>query len=271
MLSEQVTIPTLLSIAGVLFLLLNSEGPDSSSQHFLHQLRGHARRLPDKSHVRTRLEQLGRQDQYESFRVKQLTVAAICGAGSFLITLLVTTSPVLSFFSICLAFIGAFLFIDHKLSAEVVRNRSRIESEFASIVEMLTLSLSAGESPLGAMTRISQRSSGLLAYEFDQVIMAVRNGAPFHVALDALGRRVDSVVIRRFVDALITAMLRGAPLVDVLQRHAAEARASQRNLLMDKAGKAELSMMIPVVFLILPISVLFALWPSITHLSLFAT
>ena len=95
-------------------------------------------------------------------------------------------------------------------------------------------------------------------------------GTPFHVALDALGRRVDSVVIRRFVDALITAMLRGAPLIDVLQRHAAEVRLVERNHLMDKAGKAEISMMIPVVFLILPISILFALWPSLTHLNLFA-
>ena len=39
---------------------------------------------------------------------------------------------------------------------------------------------------------------------------------------------------------------------------------------MDKAGKAETSMMVPVVFLILPISILFALWPSVTHLNLFA-
>jgi tight adherence protein C len=56
----------------------------------------------------------------------------------------------------------------------------------------------------------------------------------------------------------------------VLQRHAAEARQIQRNHLMDKAGKAEISMMVPVVFLILPVSILFALWPSVTHLNLFA-
>jgi tight adherence protein C len=65
-------------------------------------------------------------------------------------------------------------------------------------------------------------------------------------------------------------MLRGAPLIDVLSRHASEARSLQRNSLMDKAGKAEISMMIPVVFLILPISILFALYPSMTHLNLFA-
>jgi tight adherence protein C len=39
---------------------------------------------------------------------------------------------------------------------------------------------------------------------------------------------------------------------------------------MDKAGKAEISMMVPVVFLILPVSILFALWPSVIRLNLFA-
>jgi len=57
----------------------------------------------------------------------------------------------------------------------------------------------------------------------------------------------------------------------VLQRHAAEARQNQRNILMNKAGKAEITMMVPVVFLILPVSVLFALWPSLTHLNFFAS
>jgi tight adherence protein C len=136
---------------------------------------------------------------------------------------------------------------------------------------MLTLSLSAGETPLSAITRISLRSSGLLAAEFGRVTESVRAGISFQESLDGLGRRVDSVAIRRFVDSLVTAMLRGAPLIEVLQRHAAEARQNQRNILMDKAGKAEVSMMIPVVFLILPISVLFALWPSLTHLNLFAS
>jgi tight adherence protein C len=145
-----------------------------------------------------------------------------------------------------------------------------VENEFAALIEMLTLSLSAGETPLSAMARLSRRSGSALGREFTIVVDSVRQGSPFHVALDAMGRRIDSVLIRRFVDALITAMLRGAPLVDVLQRHAAEARENQRNILMDKSGKAEISMMVPVVFLILPVSVLFALWPSLTHLDFFA-
>ena len=48
-------------------------------------------------------------------------------------------------------------------------------------------------------------------------------------------------------------------------------RPQVRNRVMGAAGKAEISMMIPVVFLILPISILFALWPSLTNLNMFAS
>jgi tight adherence protein C len=36
-----------------------------------------------------------------------------------------------------------------------------------------------------------------------------------------------------------------------------------------RAGKAEIALLLPVVFLLLPISVLFALFPSITQLQAF--
>jgi tight adherence protein C len=85
-----------------------------------------------------------------------------------------------------------------------------------------------------------------------------------------MGRGLESLLIRRFVDSLIIATLRGAPLNEVLQRHAQEAREAQRNRVLGAAAKAEISMMVPVVFLILPISILFALWPSLANLNLIA-
>lgn len=266
---EAVVIPPLLCVLGV--LVWNAELYGASSDRVLLESHKHVREFPDKSRVRARLTQVGRGSEYESFRIRQFS-RSILGTGVlFLLTLLITGTPILAALMGGMAGIGIYFLVDRQLSREVVAYRLAIESEFASIIEMLTLSLSAGETPLSAMTRISLRSRGLLACEFGQVIQSVREGVSFQESLDALGRRVNSVVIRRFVDSLVTAMLRGAPLIEVLQRHAAEARQNQRNILMDKAGKAEISMMVPVVFLILPISVLFALWPSLTHLNLFAS
>jgi len=266
---ETVVIPPLLCVLGL--LIWNSESYSTSSDQFLLKSRKRARELPDKSRVRVRLTQISREGDYENFRMKQLSKTSMGAGIIFVIAFLVSNAPIFSVVVGALAGSGIYFLADRQLSRDVVAYRVGIESEFAAIIEMLTLSLSAGETPLNAITRISLRSRGLLATEFGRVTESVRAGISFQESLDGLGRRVDSVVIRRFVDSLVTAMMRGAPLIEVLQRHAAEARQNQRNILMDKAGKAEVSMMVPVVFLILPISVLFALWPSLTHLNFFAS
>ena len=38
--------------------------------------------------------------------------------------------------------------------------------------------------------------------------------------------------------------------------------------LLKKSGRSEIALLIPVVFLILPVSILFAIWPSIYSLNL---
>ena len=268
---REVLIPTLLTLIGVFLLLLDTNPKLFTAESLLNESEGRLTSLPDRTRVRERLEKLDRGGQYGAFRLRQFLIASAASCSVLVGVFVIVGEPALTLAISIFVFLAAYLLVDRRLSNEVTRYRLSLENEFAAVIEMLTLSLSAGETPLAALARISRHSRSALAREFSTVIDSVRGGTPFHVALDALGRRVDSAVIRRFVDALITAMLRGAPLVDVLQRHAAEARQNQRNLLMNKAGKAEISMMIPVVFLILPVSVLFALWPSLTHLNFFAS
>ncbi|MBI3428968.1 MAG: type II secretion system F family protein [Actinobacteria bacterium] len=270
-LSREVLVPTLLTLIGVFLFLLDTNPQFITSASLLSESEGKLINFPDRTRVHERLEKLGRGGQYAAFRLGQFVNASVASGSASLALFLISGEPALTLATSAFVFLATYLLVDQRLSNEVTRYRLSLENEFAAVIEMLTLSLSAGETPLAALARISHHSRSALALEFRTVVDLVRSGTPFHVALDALGRRVDSVVIRRFVDALITAMLRGAPLVDVLQRHAAEARQNQRNILMNKAGKAEISMMVPVVFLILPVSVLFALWPSLTQLNFFAS
>jgi tight adherence protein C len=232
-----------------------------------------ARSSDDRTQLRIRLEELGRGSDrdYEEFRIKQYGYSAASAALAFALLLTLSGSLLLAGFGSILSSLIIYLLIDRQLTQDVKKRRELIEAEFPAIVEMLTLAIAAGETPMTAMLRIANTASGALPAEFEIVIARVRSGAPLHEALDAMGRRVKSVMIRRFVDALVTATLRGAPLVEVLSRHAVEARGNQRNRVMGAAGKAEISMMIPVVFLILPISILFALWPSLTNLNMFAS
>jgi tight adherence protein C len=227
----------------------------------------------DRTNVRIRLAELGKgtDKDYEEFRIKQYGYSAATSAITLVLLFTLTHKLLFSALGSILIATTMYALIDRDLTKSVKKRRELIEAEFPAIIEMMTLAIAAGETPMSAMLRIAESANGALAQEFQAVVAGVRSGSPLSETLDAMGRRVKSVMIRRFVDALITATLRGAPLVEVLSRHAVEARGNQRNRVMGAAGKAEISMMIPVVFLILPISILFALWPSLTNLNMFAS
>jgi len=258
-----ILIPGLFAAIGALSLALNN-----SPRNEVKSRVGKAR---DRKQVQERLSEIGltKSSDFESFRIRQVVLT---GSASFLtmsILVIFGKPPIFVLLLSTIEAVFVYSAIDRNLTVKVKNQRLLVDAEFPAIVEMYSLAMSAGETPLAAMERIAVSANGSLAINFAQVVELVKSGKPFHLALDEMGRDLDSVLIRRFVDALIIATLRGAPLIDVLQRHAQEARESQRNRVLGAAAKAEISMMVPVVFLILPISILFALWPSLANLNSF--
>ena len=145
---------------------------------------------------------------------------------------------------------------------ESKKARELIELEFPSVVELFAILLAGSMSPATALLRISERTTGEFASVLRDSVSEIQEGANFSQALDVVSSRVQSPMVRRFCDSLTIAIERGSPLLDVVHRQVEEVRQQQRSKLLESAGKAEIGLMIPVVFLILPVSVLFALWPS---------
>jgi len=140
------------------------------------------------------------------------------------------------------------------------------EAEFPSVIELFTILVSAGESPATAIEKIAKSARGELAIEFGRALSSMKNGANLIQSLESMANGATSVTVRRFCHTLILAVERGTSLSEVLQRQVQEVRQQNHASLLTAAGKAEIALMIPVIFLILPVSVLFALWPSYVSL-----
>jgi tight adherence protein C len=91
--------------------------------------------------------------------------------------------------------------------------------------------------------------------------------APFVPAMERLAVRVPMPPVVRFVDGLVVAVERGTPLGDVLRAQAADVREQHKRDLIEAGGRREVLMLVPVVFLMLPVVVLFALYPGLFTLS----
>jgi tight adherence protein C len=222
--------------------------------------------------LQARLDRLARPLSVESFRVEQLTWGIGGAAFALVLGLLLghghAASVVPSLVLVAVGFVLGVLGRDRALSNEVSKRRERMAGEFPTIVELLALAVSAGEGVAAALERVGERGHGELAHEFRRCLADVRAGAPLLDAARTMADRVDVTELRRFVESLTVALERGTPLADVMRAQAADAREASRRALIESGGRKEISMMVPVVFLVLPVSVVFALFPGFYGLSL---
>ena len=72
----------------------------------------------------------------------------------------------------------------------------------------------------------------------------------------------------RSVEGIAVAIERGTPLADVLRAQAQDVRDNAKRELMETAGKKEIAMLAPVVFFILPLTVIFAVFPGLSLMRL---
>lgn len=166
--------------------------------------------------------------------------------------------------------LGSFVILVSRKDKKTVDKINRdIEAEIPAQIQLLTILVSSGISPAKALELLSERSSSVSALAFKGVVDEIKNGSSIVESLDKLKKQFSSNSLRRFVTSLVLGIERGSALSPILIAQVRDARLAQKTEVMRRAGKAEIGLMIPVVFLILPISILFALWPSYTQLGSF--
>lgn len=222
--------------------------------------------------IRSRLVRAGSPSTVEAFRVEQVIWATIGLAAGLVLALLIGMTrgvalvPLVIVVLLCA--LGGALLRDQRLTRQVAARERRMTAEFPTIAELLALSVGAGESALGALERISRTTRGELAGEITLMLADVRSGVALSDALDGMARRTDLASIARFTEGIATAVERGTPLADVLRAQAQDAREVGHRALMEEGGRREVLMLVPVVFLLLPVTILFAVFPGLTILTI---
>jgi tight adherence protein C len=220
-----------------------------------------------QSSVRSRLATSGSGTTVEQFRTEQVEWGAVGGlAGIGMAGLAVASGhghPLVLAVLIAVCGVAGVLARDWWLSRAVTRRESEILTEFPVIAEMLALAVTAGEGPLGAIDRITRLAHGPLVEQLSAILADTRSGTPLLESLGAARDRTRLEPLARFLDGMAVAIERGTPLADVLRAQAADVRDLGKRQLLQAGGRKEILMMVPVVFVILPVTILFALFPGL--------
>jgi tight adherence protein C len=221
--------------------------------------------------VRRRLAALNSQSTVEDFRAEQVVWGALgllCGLGFGILALLFAdANPVGVGVLVLLCAVVGVLARDQWLTRQVRTRDAEILAEFPVVAEMLALAVTAGEGPSGAIERITHLAHGPLVAQLAGILADTRSGTPFLEAITAVRDRTRLEPFARFLDGMAVAIERGTPLADVLRAQAADVRALSKRQLMEAGGRKEIGMMVPVVFLVLPITIVFALYPGLVAIT----
>lgn len=172
--------------------------------------------------------------------------------------------------AILLAVLGAmigYLLAQHRTQTRARSHEREVVEHLPVVIEMLALAVSAGEAPASALARIAAEGHGLLLQVLRGAVSDLALGSTLMQALAVVRERLPYPDVDRFIEGINAGQERGTPLAEVLHAQAWDARERQRRALIEKAASSEVAMMIPVVFLIMPVTIVFALFPSFYHMT----
>lgn len=168
-----------------------------------------------------------------------------------------------------LAFMGGgigYLFPRSWLKAQEKRRQHEIERSLPDVLDLLTVSVEAGLGFDAALLKVVEKKKGALAEEFFKVLQEIKMGRPRRDALRDLSNRNTVEDLSNVVASLVQADQLGISIGGVLRNQSQQIRQKHRQRAEEKAQKAPVKMMIPLVFFVFPSVFIVILGPGIIQI-----
>jgi len=207
-----------------------------------------------ESTLRHRLEAAGSPARWDPERVlafKALGLLVFGVLGFFLPLVLGGSSLTAVGLMIALGLVGYFA-PDLWLYQLAYNRRESIQRALPDALDLLTISVEAGQGFDAALAQVARNTEGPLAEEFFRVLQEMQIGLGRAEAFRALSERTNVPDLRNFVTAMVQADVFGIPIANVLRVQAREMRIKRTQRAEEQAQKVPVKILFPLIFCILP-------------------
>ncbi len=163
-------------------------------------------------------------------------------------------------------FVGYFLpgfFLGMKVKAR----QELVLRALPSAIDLISISAEAGMGFDQAVNYVRRQTAGALAEEFGITLSEIRLGKPRIEALNNLAYRTGVDDVKNFVAAIVQSFQLGTSIVETLRVQADSIRLKQRQRAQERAMRAPVKMLFPLVFFIFPALLIVILGPAVVSIS----
>jgi tight adherence protein C len=159
-----------------------------------------------------------------------------------------------------------YLLPDTFVTMRTKSRRERISADLPNALDLLAVSVEAGLGFDAAVARLCERVDGPLGEELRLLLQEMRIGESRENALKKLAARADVPAVASFVRAMVQADQLGMSIGRILRVQANDARLKRQAAAEERAMKAPVKMLIPMVLFIFPAMFLVILGPALINL-----
>jgi len=138
---------------------------------------------------------------------------------------------------------------------------SQIDYDLPELIDILVVTLEAGLSFLASLHMAAERLDGPLGVELRLTLQEQRMGLAVNDALDGMLRRCETPSLRTFVRSVLQGESLGVSTGHIMRNLALEMRKRRRAMAEERAQKAPVKMLFPLIFLIFPAMFIVLLGP----------
>lgn len=193
-------------------------------------------------------------------------VAGLLGAGFFPLLNAVGLHP-FGVWPIWISLIGlavGFFAPDWDLRRRLAERQNDIVMELPTVLDMLTISTSAGMALEQALTLVARQGQGVVVQQLQQAVREMALGQySLDQALAQVAERNQTPALTSLVGQLRASSEQGTPIIQSLQAQAESLREQKRLRIVEQGGKANVRMLFPVALFILPVLFVVLLIPAI--------
>jgi tight adherence protein C len=219
--------------------------------------------------IRTMLRRAGRleadTDRYLAFRVLGILLAPFSAYGVW--TLASSQGPLLRLVCTALGFACCTIVPSRKLRSQVEKREASIRRQLPDIMDLLIICMEAGLGFTSAVSRTVANVDGEMSHEFSLVLGEMRAGSSRSNALAGLADRVQLPEVRSFVASIRQADQFGISVSTVLRNQAEDMRITRKQIAQEKAMKAPVKMLIPMVFCVFPPMFIVVIGPAALNMA----